>query len=140
MSGLSKTIKSASKFWPYLLENLEYALGFLIVIMGRMQLFTESTITTVLKPYGVAMKVIGNSQRQITGRWLNNRAKNSHLQFLRRERATLRFRRLQSLQKFVAIHSAFQNHFNQERHLYSRENSKSNRTAALAEWRQLCSE
>lgn len=32
----------------YLLENLGYSLGFLVVIIGRMQLFTENTITTVL--------------------------------------------------------------------------------------------
>ena len=32
----------------FLLENLGYTLGFLLVIMGRMQLFTENTITTVL--------------------------------------------------------------------------------------------
>lgn len=32
----------------YLVENLGYSLGFLAVIMGRMQLFTENTITTVL--------------------------------------------------------------------------------------------
>lgn len=34
--------------WRPLLENLGYSLGFLAVIMGRMQLFTENTITTVL--------------------------------------------------------------------------------------------
>lgn len=34
--------------WSYLLENLGYSLGFLVVILGRMQLFTENTITTVL--------------------------------------------------------------------------------------------
>lgn len=32
----------------YLIENLGYSLGFLLVILGRMQLFTENTITTVL--------------------------------------------------------------------------------------------
>lgn len=32
----------------FLIENLGYALGFLVVILGRMQLFTENTITTVL--------------------------------------------------------------------------------------------
>lgn len=32
----------------YLIENLGYSLGFIAVIMGRMQLFTENTITTVL--------------------------------------------------------------------------------------------
>lgn len=34
--------------WRYLVENLGYSLGFLAVILGRMQLFTENTITTVL--------------------------------------------------------------------------------------------
>lgn len=34
--------------YRYLIENLGYSLGFLAVIMGRMQLFTENTITTVL--------------------------------------------------------------------------------------------
>ena len=34
--------------WSYLVENLGYSLGFLIVILGSMQLFTENTITTVL--------------------------------------------------------------------------------------------
>lgn len=32
----------------FLIENLGYSLGFLLVIIGRMQLFTENTITTVL--------------------------------------------------------------------------------------------
>ncbi|MEO0893653.1 MAG: formate/nitrite transporter family protein [Pseudomonadota bacterium] len=32
----------------YLIENLGYSLGFVVVIMARMQLFTENTITTVL--------------------------------------------------------------------------------------------
>ena len=34
--------------WAYLVKNLGYSLGFLVVILGRMQLFTENTITTVL--------------------------------------------------------------------------------------------
>ena len=49
----------------------------------------------------------------------------------------LRFRRMRRLQKFAAVHSSIHNHFNQERHLYSRSNFKLNRAAALAEWRQL---
>lgn len=31
----------------YLVENIGYSFGFLLVIMGRLQLFTENTITTV---------------------------------------------------------------------------------------------
>jgi formate-nitrite transporter family protein len=34
--------------WRYILENAGYSLGFLLVILGRMQLFTENTITTVV--------------------------------------------------------------------------------------------
>ena len=94
-------------------------------------------VTDLLRSYGAAMKVIGNEDKQETGRWLNNRAENSHLPFRRRERAMLRFRRMRSLQKFVSVHASVHNHFNQERHLYSRENFKLNRAAALAEWRQL---
>ena len=94
-------------------------------------------VTDKLRSYGAAMKVIGNAKRQETDRWLNNRAENSHLSFRRRERAMLRFRRMRSLQKFVAVHASVHNHFNQERHLYSRTDFKLNRTAALAEWRQL---
>lgn len=94
-------------------------------------------VTDLLQSYGAAMKVIGNAERQETGRWKNNRAENSHLPFRRREWAILRFRRLCTLQKIVAIHSSIHDHFNQKCHLCSGENFKSNRAAALAEWRQL---
>jgi len=96
-------------------------------------------VTDLLRSYGAAMKVVGNTDRQETGRWKNNRAENSHLPFRRRERAMQRFRSTRSLQKFTAVHSSVCNHFNQERALYSRDNFKVNRAAALAEWRQLCS-
>ena len=87
--------------------------------------------------YGAAMKVIGVEDRQLCGQWLNNRAENSHQPFRRRESAMARFRDIKTLQKFAAAHASIHNHFNQERHLYTRENFKLNRSAALAEWRQL---
>jgi formate-nitrite transporter family protein len=34
--------------WRPVLENFGYSLGFLIVVMGRLQLFTENTITVIL--------------------------------------------------------------------------------------------
>jgi putative transposase len=52
------------------------------------------------------MKVIGNVDKQETGRWLNNRAENSHQPFRRREWAMLRFRRMRTLQKLVAVHAS----------------------------------
>ena len=97
----------------------------------------EVVVTDRLRSYRAAMKVIGNEARQVTGRWMNNRAENSHQPFRRRERAMAKFRSVKSLQKFASIHASVHNHFNQERHLYNRENFKLNRSAALAEWRQL---
>jgi putative transposase len=98
----------------------------------------EIIVTDKLPSYGAAMKVIGNVSKQETGHRQNNRAENSHLPFRRRERAMLRFRQMRSLQKFVAVQSSINNHFNKERHLYSRDNFKLNRDAALNEWRCLC--
>lgn len=97
----------------------------------------EELVTDRLRSYGAAFKDLGIHDRQETGRWANNRVENSHQPFRRRERAMLRFRRTRTLQKFVAVHASIHNHFNQERALYSRQNFKANRAAALAEWRNL---
>jgi putative transposase len=97
----------------------------------------EVIVTDRLRSYGAALKEIGGTARQETGRWPNNRAENSHLPFRRREWAMQRFRRMRSLQMFVSVHASVTNHFNLERSLISRSNFKLNRAAALAEWRQL---
>ncbi len=94
-------------------------------------------VTDRLRSYPAAMRVIGNAERQETGRWLNNRAENSHQPFRRRERAMAKFRSAKSFQKFTSIHASVHNHFNHERHLHSRQNFKLNRLAALAEWRRI---
>ena len=96
----------------------------------------HSLVTDKLRSYGAAMKIIGSADKQDTGRWLNNRAENSHQPFRRRERAMIRFRRMQTLQKFVAVHASIYNHFNQDRSLSQRDDFKANRTTALTEWRQ----
>ena len=97
----------------------------------------EVVVTDRLRSYRAAMKVIGNEVRQVTGRWLNNRAENSHQPFRRRERAMAKFRNMKTLQKFTAIHASIQNHFNLERHLNRRDIFKQSRAAALTEWRHL---
>jgi putative transposase len=96
-----------------------------------------SIVTDRLGSYGAAMKVIGNSDRQECGRWLNSRAENSHQPFRRREGAMARYRDIETLQKFASAHASIHNLFNQDRHLNRRELFKQNRSAALAEWRQL---
>jgi putative transposase len=93
--------------------------------------------TDGLRSYKAAMNEIGNSEKQEVGRWANNRCENSHQPLRRRERAMLRFRRMKTLQKFASVHGSFHNHFNQERHLVSRDQYKARRSAALAEWREV---
>ena len=97
----------------------------------------EVVVTDRLRSYGAALTEIHATARQETAHWLNNRAENTHLPFRRRERALQRFRRMRSSQMFVSVHASVTNHFNLERSLTSRSNFKLNRTAALAEWRQL---
>jgi putative transposase len=81
------------------------------------------------------MTVIGIVGRQACGRWINNRVENSHQPFRRREGAMSKFRDSETLQKFAAIHASIHNHFNPD--LIRRDVFKQNRSAALAEWRQL---
>ena len=97
----------------------------------------KAIVTDRLRSYRAAFKKLGIEGDQEVGRWLNNRAENSHLPLRRRERAMLRFRQMRSLQKFATVHSSVHNHFNLDRHLNPRDRFKENRQAALAEWRQL---
>jgi len=82
------------------------------------------------------MKDIGVEQRQTCGRWLDNRAENSHQPFRRREGAMANFRNIKTLQKFASVHASIHNHFNLDRHLNQRAIFKVDRSAALAEWRE----
>ena len=75
----------------------------------------RSIVTDRLRSYSAAMKALGNPGRQECGRWLNNRAENSHQPFRRREGAMARFRDIKTLQKFTAVHASIHNHFNHER-------------------------
>jgi putative transposase len=97
----------------------------------------KAIVTDRLRSYGAGMREIGNAKCQETGRWLNNRAENTHQPFRRRERAMEKFRSPATLQKFVSVHASVHNHFNNDRHLETRTNFKAYRSAALAEWRQL---
>ena len=117
-------------------RNKHAALKFLRKLMKRHG-HAEEIVTDRFPSYKAALRELGATDKQQTGRWLNNRAENSHLPFRRRERAMQRFRRMRSLQKFAAVHSSVFNHFNQDRSLSKRDHFKQNRTAALAEWRGL---
>ena len=117
-------------------RNKTAALKFLRKLMRRYGRPKE-IVTDRLPSYRAALRELGGSDLQSTGRWLNNRVENSHLPLRRRERAMLRFRPMRSLQLLAAVHASVHNHFNQERKLSSRDIFKLNRAAAFAEWRQL---
>ncbi|WP_412546760.1 IS6 family transposase [Maricaulis sp. MIT060901] len=97
----------------------------------------DQIVTDKLPSYKAAFRELGIASLHETGRWLNNRAENSHQPLRRREKIMNRFRSMRSLQKFAVVQSSVHNHFNLERHLYRRSDFKENRTQALAEWRQL---
>ena len=84
------------------------------------------------------LRSYGATDRQESERRLNNRAENLHLPFRRRERAMLRFRRMQSLQKFASEHASVTDHFNRECSLSSRPVFKANSASALADCHGLC--
>ena len=117
-------------------RDRQAALTFLRKTMKRYGQPT-AIVTDRLRSYRAAFKELGIEDNQEVGRWLNNRAENSHLPLRRRERAMLRFRQMRSLRKFAAVHSSVHNHFNLDRHLNPRDRFKENRHTALAEWRQL---
>ena len=51
----------------------------------------------------------------------------------------MRFRRLETLQKFASVHANIHNHFSLERRLIDRQTYRMRRSAALAEWQILAS-
>jgi putative transposase len=101
-------------------RDKQAALKFLKKLMKRHGR-AEELVTDGLRSYAAALRDLGGEDRQVTGRWANTRAENSHQPFRRRERAMLRFRRMRSLQKFASVHASVHNHFNTERSLSSRQ-------------------
>jgi putative transposase len=97
----------------------------------------RSIVTDRFRSYGVVMKAMGIVERQECGRWLNNRAENSHQPLRRRERALAKVRGIKTLQKFASVHASIHNHLNRDRHINRRDIFKQNRAVALAEWCEL---
>ena len=113
------------------------AVRLLRTLLRRQGFVPAEIVTDKLRSYGAALREIGFSGLHEQGLRANNRAENSHQPFRRRERAMQLFRSAKTLQKFSSIHAQVHNHFNQERHLVTREVYKQRRSAALVEWRGL---
>jgi len=76
---------------------------------------------------GEALKVFVTKHR--------DHKKISHQRFRRREKATVKFTDIGTLQKFASIHASVHNFFKHERHLNPREIFKKDCVAGLLEWR-----
>jgi putative transposase len=77
---------------------------------------------------------IGNLKRRGAGQWKNNRTENSHQPLQQREAAMLKFRRMKTLQKFVAVHRHIHNHLISERHFHQTRNLRAKTLGRPAEW------
>jgi transposase-like protein len=88
-----------------------------------------------LRSYSAAVHVLGIEHCHERGRWMNNRAENSHQPTRRRERKMQRFKSVGSAQKFLSTHAAVYNIFNVQRHLTSAQTHHVLRAAAMDTWR-----
>ena len=94
-------------------------------------------ITDKLASYRAALKDLSLVHLQETQRYHNNQVENSHLHFRQREKMMNRFRSMGSLEKFTAIQSQFQNHFNHQRHIEKRAYFKHLRQISINIWNQI---
>jgi putative transposase len=92
-------------------------------------------VTDDLRSYSAAVHVLGIEHCHERGRWMNNRAENSHQPTRRRERKMQRFKSIGSAQKFLSTRAAVYSIFNVQRHLTSAQTHHVLRAAAMDTWR-----
>lgn len=83
----------------------------LIKLIKRWGFVTKRIITDKWQSNAAAKREVAPGLDHWSHKGLNNRAKNSHLPFRKRERAMQGFRSPGALQRFVSIHSATRNRF-----------------------------
>ncbi len=97
----------------------------------------KQIVTDKLPSYGAALRDLNMKYLQVTKQYKNNQVENSHLHFRRQEKIMNKFRLARSLQKFTAIQSQFQNHFNHQRHLETRMHFKNLRDVSVNIWNEI---
>jgi len=114
-------------------RNKQAALRLLRKLLKHQGIYPETIVTDGLLSYGAAVGELGCSDRHRPGRLRdNNRADNSHLPILRRERKQQRFNSQGSAHRFLATYAADYNTFNVQRHLIRRSTLHHLRTWAKA--------
>jgi transposase-like protein len=116
-------------------RNKHAALKLMRKLLKKYAFVPERLVTDDLRSYSAAVHVLGIEHCHERGRWMNNRAENSHQPTRRRERKMQRFKSPGSAQKFLSTHAAVYNTFNAQRHLTSAQTHHVLRAAAMDTWR-----
>jgi len=107
----------------------------ILAVSAKYAFVPERLVTDDLRSYGSAVRDLGIEHCHERGRWMNNRAENSHQPTRRRERKMQRFKSAGSAQKFLSTHAAVYNIFNVQRHLTSAQTHRELRAVAMDTWR-----
>jgi putative transposase len=113
---------AAKRFFKRLLAGLRYK--------------PKRLVTDGLRSYGVAKREVLPHVRHRTGRYLNNRAENSHRPTRRRERRMQRFKSRDQAQRFLSSHAMIYGHFRPRRHLMTAARYRRARAEAFRVWRE----
>jgi putative transposase len=100
-------------------RNKHAALKLMRKLLKKYAFVPERLVPDDLRSYSAAVHVLGIEHCHERGRWMNNRAENSHQPTRRRERKMQRFKSIGLAQKFLSTHAAVYNIFNVQRHLTS---------------------
>ncbi|MEW7009908.1 IS6 family transposase [Lentilitoribacter sp. EG35] len=104
-------------------------------ILKKQGLAPKRIITDKLGSYGAARRQIMPHIEHRSHKSLNNRAENSHVPLLKRERMRQGFRSVGSLQRFVSIFSALRNLFVPPHSKRNALDIQIHRLTAMAEWK-----
>jgi putative transposase len=115
-------------------RNKVAAVKFLRRIIKRHHATPDIVVTDKWRASMSAVQDILPSTYYLFGKRLNNRAKNSHQPTRRRERKQQRFKTPGSARQFLSTFTVFYNHFNVQRHLFSRATMKQFRRDASSSW------
>ncbi|MBT8459483.1 MAG: DDE-type integrase/transposase/recombinase, partial [Boseongicola sp.] len=114
-------------------RNKRAAVKLMGKLLKKQGYIPDEIVIDKLGAYSAAFQELGLAQLHITCGRLNNRASVSHQLTRQRERRMGRFKSPGSMQRFLLVHDAIYNHFNQQRHLISRRILREARARAFTE-------
>jgi len=94
-------------------------------------------VTDKLRSYGAALGELLPHTEHRQGRYLNNRAENSHQRTRRRERALQRFKSPGHAEHFLSVFEPINTHFRPPRHLLKAADYRQTMSKRFASWREV---